>query len=502
MKEHTGRILYGAYFLLIFGFLFLWFFGIHPLIPFDGDDWSYLAYVRPATPVWGDWNPAKVFPEIVYPFFSSIAAFALTPLTGDYISAQTIMHALVVSSAITGYLWCFSSLMRRLFSCSRLTTALITTIFLSLHFLVFRTAPENNRYLFSNVSVNCYYNYLLPMLLNSSLVMLLLANPGMDAFLHTGRPELRGIFFLVMYLTVFSNMAASGILAAYAGSQILLSLIRQRKGLRIRSLIRENAFLLGILIAWLVSAVFELNGGRAASSLVGISLVQRIHTCCYLLKSALLESNRLFLAGSAVVVFSALICVILDVGPRRLAPVLGSVISTLLIAAAAIVVYMVLLCAAVDPAKIAGCSYLFAVYFPIFLLVLIALGYLICRLPWLLTVLPLLTLFLISNINTSGNTFCESNTRGLPAEQCAALSRYIVQQFQDMDASGAEEMTLYVPQFVADPETQDNWPYSLFLMERVSDTLYSHGVTSRRISAVPVADPEVNALFHLPVPSK
>lgn len=79
---------------------------------YDADDWTYLAYVRSATPIWGDWNPAKVFPETVMPFFSTVAVYTLMPLLGDYILAQTVMHALVVSISITVYVFCFTELVK------------------------------------------------------------------------------------------------------------------------------------------------------------------------------------------------------------------------------------------------------------------------------------------------------------------------------------------------------------------------------------------------------
>lgn len=83
-----------VWYLGVFGFLLVWFTQIHPLVVYDADDWTYLAYVRSATPIWGDWNPAEVFPETVMPFFSTVAVYTLMPLLGDYILAQTVMHAL------------------------------------------------------------------------------------------------------------------------------------------------------------------------------------------------------------------------------------------------------------------------------------------------------------------------------------------------------------------------------------------------------------------------
>lgn len=501
MEKKHRKLPYAAFFLLIFGFLFLWFSRVHPLIPFDGDDWTYLSYVRMATPIWGDWNPAKVFPEVLYPFFSTIAAFALAPLTGDYIGAQTLMHAVVVSAAITGYLWCFAHLMRRVFSCSHVTAGVFTVLFLTLHFLVFRTAEENNAHLLHCVSLNCYYNYLLPMLLNASAVMLLLASDRIEAFVKTGRPELRGLFFIVVYLAIFSNLPASGILAAYAGSRVLLALIRQRKSLKLKPFLGENGFFLGILAIWLVSAVFELSGGRAGAA-AGGSILAQLHQTCFLLKTVVLESNRLFLGFSGIVVASALVCMLMSDGVRSLNAKLASVLGTFLISTAALTVYMIVLCAAVGPGKITGSEYLFAIYFHILLLVLLALGYLVARFPRLMLALPLLTVVLISGINTNGNTFAEINTRGLPAERCADLSRYLIEQYQQADQAGQREMVLRLPQFTSDPENGDNWPYTLVLADRISNTMYNHGLTSRLIDITPVIDPEVNARFHIPLPTE
>lgn len=501
MEKKHQRLPYAAFFLLIFGFLFLWFSQVHPLIPFDGDDWTYLSYVRMATPIWGDWNPAKVFPEVLYPFFSTIAAFALAPLTGDYIDAQTLMHAVVVSAAITGYLWCFAHLMRRVFSCSHVTAGVFTVLFLALHFLVFRTSQENNVHLLHCVSLNCYYNYLLPMLLNASAVMLLLASDKIEVFVKTGRPELRGLFFIVVYLAIFSNLPASGILAAYAGSRVLLALIRQGKRLKLNPFLEETGLFLGILAIWLVSAVFELSGGRAGAA-AGGSILAQLHQTCFLLKTVVLESNRLFLGFSGIVVAAALVCMLLGGGVRSLNGKLASVLGTFLISTAALTVYMIVLCAAVGPGKITGSEYLFAVYFHILLLVLLALGYLVERFPRLMLALPLLTVVLISGINTNGNTFAEINTRGLPAERCDELSRYLIEQYQQADQAGQQEMILRLPQFTPDPENGDNWPYTLVLADRISNTMYNHGLTSRLIDITPVIDPEVNARFHIPLPTE
>ena len=77
-----------------------------------------------------------------------------------------------------------------------------------------------------------------------------------------------------------------------------------------------------------------------------------------------------------------------------------------------------------------------------------------------------------------------------------------MEQFQTADAAGKQEMELHVPQFAAEPEAGDNWPYTLFLLHRIPGTLYSHGVTSQLIDITPVIDPAVNEMFRIPLPSE
>lgn len=115
---------------------------------YDADDWTYLAYVRSATPIWGDWNPAKVFPETVMPFFSTVAVYTLMPLLGDYILAQTVMHALVVSAFITVYVFCFTELVKRVLPVKTAGAVSASALFLLLHFLIFRSRQQDNSYLF------------------------------------------------------------------------------------------------------------------------------------------------------------------------------------------------------------------------------------------------------------------------------------------------------------------------------------------------------------------
>lgn len=501
MNAKKEKYLEAIWYLAVFAFFYIWFSRVHPLIVYDADDWTYIAYVRKATPIWGEWNPAKVFPEVLMPFFSSMILHTITPLVGDYITGFTVGHALVVSGFITAYVWCLVRTVRRSFSLSRLTGVLTGTLFLIFHFLIFRTEDSGNSYLFRCVDLNCYYNYLLPALLNACLMMYMMDRQHFDAFLAKASAASLGIFYVVVYFAVFSNLVTSGILAAYAGSCLLLNLLRVRKQFKLNQYIRENTPWLVILIMWFVSAIFELSGGRAAHA-GSHSMIALLHEAAYCLKDVLFNCNPVFWICVFVITVLAVLQYLLT---REKAQDEAAVLQhfvVILVAGAALTFYMLALCAMVWTGNVYRSEYQFPLFFYGFLLVFLGLGYLLKKQPKLTVIMPLLLVFLASCINTSGKTFLDSHMTDVSASTCADISRDIINQYLEADAAGLETATIYVPMHVTDPETEDNWPHSAYLLPRVGGALYEQGITSRHIYATIVADPSVNERFNIPLPTE
>lgn len=484
----------------VFAFFYVWFSRIHPLVVYDADDWTYLAYVRKATPIWGEWNPAKVFPEVLFPFFSTIILHTVVPLAEDYITGFTIGHALIVSGFLTAYTWCMVSMLRRSFSLSRITGILVGILFLIFHFLVFRTEDFGNSYLFLCEDLNCYYNYLLPALLNSCLLLKMMNRDGLKTFLTKAHPAYIGVFYVVIYFAVFSNLVTSGILAAYAGSQLLLELLKVCKRFRLKDYVKENAIWLVILVMWFVSAVFELSGGRASTSAPSVSL-QSIHMVAYRLKEVLLSCSPVFwICVFTITILAVMQFLLAKHRGEDETRVLQQLI-TVSVAGLALLVYMILLCAMIWSGNIYRSEYQFPLFFYGFLLVFLGLGYLLKKQPRIMLVLPLVLVFLASDINTSGKTFQDSLVSEYDPSICAQISRDIISQYLEADAAGLESTTLYVPMHVYDPVNEDNWPHSAFLLNRIGTTLYEQGIISRPIHVTVEADPEVNERYNLPVPT-
>ena len=492
MTHKKQRVCRAAFLLLVFAFLLIWFSRVHPLTVYDGDDWYYVSYARRAVPIWRDWNPARVLPEVLMPFCTWLGVHLLMPLTGDYLYAMTLSAALMVSGFITAYTACFGSMMRRLFSLSFWEETFSSVLFLLLHFLALRSQPQANIYLFYCWDYTCYFYYVIPAALCCSLVMTMTANPAFEEFRRNGSPEKKGFFLLALYFGIFSNLPDSVILAVYAGSRLLMDLLKRLKAFCLRDFLRENGLWLGILGAWLLSAVFELSGSRASADMgYDLPLLEGLHETLYGLKQLLLSCNRVFMVLTVAVAAAALV---LWLRSREAEPALQ--LAEKLIGFTAVLIATVVLCAVVDCSYIYRADYLFGAFFYGFLLLMLCFGYLLKKCPGLMTVLPLLLCILTAEINTAGQTFKESNVQNLNAKTCQAVSRDLTEQVIAACEAGEQSLVLGVP--VSDSPV--NWPLYSAVGERIAASLYEHGITERMISVTVQLDLGMNEKYHIPFP--
>lgn len=504
MNDKKEKRYEALFYLGVFLFIFVWFSRIHPLAIYDGDDWTYITYGRTVLPQWHAWNPAKVFPEVFMPLCSTAAVHVLMPLVGDYLTSMAVMNAFVVSVFIAVYVYCFGSLIKRLFSLSSLSTIYVAALFLVFHFLVFRKDDANNHYLFYCEDTNCYYNYLLPALLNASLVMYMIENRRFDEFLANGSWAAKGIFCAVVYFAIFSNLVDSVILAVYAGSRILLDFISKvKKDFRLKAFLRSNLLYIAIMIAWLISAVYELSGGRAAMH-ADVSIIGRLKETIYYLKDAIFwKTSKIFLYSSIATVAIAGILLATSKEKKQTDKFFLAQMVVFFTCVAAMVVCMVVLCTIVSPIYISRPEYLFSIFFYVFLIVLACLSYIIVKYPKVLVAMPLAICVLISLCDTAGKTFAESNMSKWDAEICTQISRDLVEQVVAADRAGLTEMTLYVPDFVPDSQTEDNWPHSVGLMPRMTTALYEHGIIHYPVQITEVIPSmEFNEKYNLRIEDK
>lgn len=263
MKDNIWKY---AYFSVIFIFFFIFFSKLHPLVPYDGDDWRYLGFAREAIPLWKDWNPTRVLPEILMPLMGYVAAYLIFPVNGDYIHAVTISSSLFLSFFITVYLWMFSRYLHERFSIGLEGNLEATTLFITFHFLIFSYKINPIPYLFGMINLTCVFYYLIPALVNNSVVFYLLLKSKIFNSNEKPHKWISGFFILSIYLSIFSNLFQSIILASYVVSILLFRLPWKTISLSTtKKYILDNRFFVGIFVLWLISLLYEANGGRAHS---------------------------------------------------------------------------------------------------------------------------------------------------------------------------------------------------------------------------------------------
>lgn len=481
----------------VFVFTFVWFSSVHPLVVYDGDDWTYIGYVRRALPLWKAWNPARVFPEVFMPLCGSIAAYIVYPICGDYLFSITLVSAFALSVFVTLYVHAFCLMLKRLFNLNALTVAFLSGLFFVMHFLLFRSGEQDNPYMFKCLDLACEYFYIIPLLLNCTLVMHMMSNPNFG----TGQKsvDLRGVLYVVLYLAVFSNLVASGILAVYSGSCLLVTLRKSVTHLKtfFEYLRKTGGMHITILALWLISAVFELNGGRAEN--VGDNA--QLHSLKTTF-SALTSVGRSVNSGTLFVIICVLILALVCLMTKSNdlpsnATILIYSIEILVISLMAISFYTVLLCVAVNHEYAYRLDYTYGIVFFALMLFFFAFSFLILRIPRFAAFLPVLMIIFVCDVNSTGNTFQENNISKMPYEICREVSQDVLNQVVQADLEGKKELTLHVPLY----STDDNWPYTRFVGFWIAETLIEHGIIKEWIDVTVCPDIQKNIEFGLPIPN-
>lgn len=487
-KEKLYRRLWYA---SVFVFIFVWFTQIHPLVLFDADDWNYASYFRWALPQWGGWNPARVFPETFMPLACGISARVLYPLTGDYLRSVMVGSAFVLAACIVGYVYSFERLIHRLFRLAVSPSLMVSSVFFLFHFLVFHSQQASNQYMFYCWDFTCYYFYLIPSLLNASLVMWMSHNTQFDRFCREGDPLRKGFFLLAVYLAIFSNLPSSGILAAFAGCRVLMAFVEQfRKRSGVKQFAQQNFVYIGILTAWLASAIFELSGGRAGDA--NQNVLDGLLEVVEYLSHPTVYCGKLFMV-TAFLLLAAMAGILLMRKKKEAEDVrMLSFTLEIFVCGLALLVYMLLLIAKVDPAFISRSEYLFGLFFYVIMIVAAAFAYIVKRYPGTLVAVPFVLCVIISSMNTPWLTYKESNMGNTDAAVCKRIGDDLVEQMILADQNGETSVNLHVP--VTD--NPDNWPHFAGKYGiAIANSLFEHGVIGREIEVTIIPDEAMNEKY-------
>ena len=251
--------------IMLYAFLLLFFIRICPMIPYDQDDWIYLGQMRIPLPLWGDWNPVKVLPEVLMPMCGYISAYVVYPIVGDYLYSITIMAGIIVSSFVCLLCFCVMKFLKTRIHVSVNMALVFEILFLILNFAIFRNRGTS-RYMFYADNMNCVFNYTIPGIVNAIAVLIMMQRRNFQEVYDNYSNGKKGLFILIIYVAIFSNIFHSEMTAIYCGTILLLDLLEEikKKIFELKNYVKNHRIYLSILVIWCVSIIFEMNGARAA----------------------------------------------------------------------------------------------------------------------------------------------------------------------------------------------------------------------------------------------
>lgn len=360
---------------------------------------------------------------------------------------------------------------------------MLTLLFLMLHFMVFPSRNEDAGHLFYSHDLNCYYNYIIPNVLNATLVMWLLATDWMRS--NDFSLVKKGLLALAVYLALFSNLYSSEILTIFLGCQMLVEMPYKGRGEMLQHL-RKNWVKLVVIGLFLVSLVLEYNGGRAnwqSRELLeeGDTLPARMATTADILTHTLF--SRFFFA---LVMAMGLYGLWRTVRSRHL----SAMAATLMATTAVTFIYVFLLCAKVMPHYIQRPDCLFAVFFPLLLLVCMACAELLRRHRKCTVALPF-CLFVVFSRLLNTTYWLDIGQEYGRIDNLQRINAYVLQQFTDADQSyRGDSVTIIVPK----ADGPQNWPYltAILNFDSMANTLYRHNVIHRKMVGKVVADKPID----------
>ena len=471
MPEKRKSMVLTVFLIAVFLFFLLFYTRCYPILPSDMDDWAYLYPRRLAVPIWKAWNPIRIFAEVGMPAVSMISSVVFKPFTGNVFDAMMIGFALCMATAITGLLFAICKMLQKK-KCPIAQVLFWAAFFLLSHFWIFRTEYQQNDYMLRTGDACTYFFYVIPNLMNATAVLWLEADPGLrDLRPSKGSCLKKSVFFLIAYFCIFSNIWAGMILAAYLGSAMIfhtISAARDKK--RLQEWLSENSMLLLLIVIWLVSQVFELNGMRAAEgaenqhlelreSLAAIPLVLKGMNRRYMF-----TTGMLFAVGGMVLLHAKNKEKIQEICRWGAASLLAFL-------------YLVLSCGKVGASYIRRPDVFYGVFFFCSVLVILTGSAMIKRFSLVKLVLPLALVIILSDCNSPGKTWRYSNFMGLPPRIVNNINNDIVSQLRQAEREGKDSTTVFIPAL----EGEDNGLYNVRATEIVGETMWKLGVLERNI---------------------
>ena len=359
-----------------------------------------------------------------------------------------------------------------------------------MHFWIFRSAPQDNIYAFYSTNVTCYFYYIIPSLYNIILIFLLELYPNVFNINFSEEPLKTGTILLALYLAIFSNLFSSYLLAIWVGVKSLISLVSNIHNKNaVTGFLKNNRLNIIIISLWLISMIYELSGGRA-HSLENTSYADMLKTTVLLFSNFYKKINPLFLKMCAV---ESILLLFFVIRQKICFSEKFKFVMQIVLFGFASLLYIIMLCAKTMPGYIERAEVVIGLTSIVIFCSCIILAELTIICNTINVAFPIMCCIIFFNINVPEQTFFESNSSHIDWTIAYQVDNYIIKQIKENEDQN--EIELHVP-FHA---SEDNWPHSLFAADRFSQSLYKHGIISKKVKINMIPDRNVNLKYGIDV---
>ncbi len=479
----------------VFAAMLVFFTVLHPIPIMDEDDVIYTVIVRKAIPLPGAWNPSRMMPEVLTSLCGNLAALCTVLGFGSFIDCQVVIYGVFLSLFITAYVRAFFRLLEKRFCCSRFQAMCLSILFLLLHFLVFRTEYSRNSFMFHTYDACCVFYYTVPALLGCTIVMRFMETPDDPPIINGEDPVRESMLLLVLYFEMFSNLFGSAVLAAYAGYRILRNVV-QRK----RVFCKRTALWHAIVFCWMLAAILEATGGRAAdtrsqavegtlpfSSRLGQAVLVFVKTMWY--------SNTLFRVMVIVVAASSVFLVVVQ-REKTNSSAKKYAFGETAVWGFATSIAVLLLCAVVEPLYAGRPETVFPVVFVLYMVLMQGMIFILYHFPVAERTLPILLIIVYSMTNTRFLTFQDSNPLLLDGHVAVAIENEIYESIILAANAGETEVTIEV----IHSNEESNWPHDGRIGDPMAEFFLKYGIIDHEIRVHTKPSDEMNKRYHIDNP--
>ena len=446
-------------------------------------------------PMWGVWNPSKVLPEILEPLCGYIAAFVVYPISGDYVASIAFTESIIISVFIAVFFAISFKYFKENFLLSSSLALCIELLFFLSFFLIFKQKNLNSYYGFWAPDMNCYFNYIVPSVLNASIILWMSKSRnlfhdhdktckyGVNRCIFGG-----GGYIICVYLAIFSNIQSSILLSGYCFIKLVevsaKSLIDNKKIFSSK----EIWIYIAVILLWMISLLFEASGQRAmgltknTTNFFTIPLSKVLDQYSVLLSRVGKYYFYLFLILEILAGFILLI-------DRNIRKKYIASITRIVLLFFLVILYLTLLHA---KAGILYGSRVDAMWPAIFLVLMLScifiaiiftklISFQLCLIPMIF-----ISFFVAFNLNGKFIQF------RYDYDTSKKINDYIIDQILVADKKGQPRVEVKIPQ-IGRP---GSWPYPFEMANWLQNALYSHNMISNRMRMKIVPDPAVNKMFY------